>query len=102
VAGGAAPDRIPRFLLLDFIRRKRIHRAIPRPAATRALPPLAGDARMRRPSPIIHVPRTANAPQSGLSLGCPEAIEEGEEAVGRNQNTVSDCLVLSYVSLLCR
>jgi hypothetical protein len=44
---------------------------------------------MRQPSPIIRVPRTANAPQSGLSLGCPDAIEEGEEAVGRNETTLS-------------
>jgi hypothetical protein len=44
---------------------------------------------MRRPSPIIRAPRAANTTQSGLSFGCLDAIEEGEEAVGRNENTVS-------------
>jgi hypothetical protein len=60
--------------------------ALPRPEP---FPPLAGDARMRRPPPIIRVPKTASAPQSGLSLGCSDAIKEGEEAVGRNENPVS-------------
>jgi hypothetical protein len=46
--------------------------ALPRPEA---LPPLAGDARMRQPSPIIRVPTAANALQSGLSLDCPDAID---------------------------
>jgi hypothetical protein len=55
---------------------------------------------MRQPSPIIRVPTAANALQFGLSLGCPDAIEEDEEAVGRNENAAFDCLVLSYALLL--
>jgi hypothetical protein len=73
--------------------------ALPRPEAP---PPLAGDAHRRRASPIIRVPRAANALQSGLFLGCPDATEEGEEAVRRNENAVSDRLFLSDVSLLYR
>jgi hypothetical protein len=64
------------------------------------LPRLAGDARMRPPSPIICLARTATARQSGLSLGYPDRIEEGEEGVRRNKIAVSyfQCSELSVAA----
>jgi hypothetical protein len=46
-ARGATPARIRCSLFLDFIQRKRIHRSMPSPAATKAHRSPAGDARIR-------------------------------------------------------
>jgi hypothetical protein len=70
-------------------RRKRIHRSVPGPAATKApSSALAGDARLagRRRSSVCVRPRPRRS--RPFRLPSPGRHRESEAAVGRNRNTV--------------